>query len=138
MITQEFMKKVESYSAATRTENFVVMYDCRDILEVDFSEKIIDIEDYGDISFDEVNEEDFSFYSFSCVDVDLDDVYEYVKMLKKAKKTLETIENGKKSKLTFFVTDDNMIQYDLERFESLSDIADMRYGLSIWELKPIK
>ena len=131
----EFIKRVESSDACNRDEVIVKFVDGF-VDEVDIENNEFYVGGSA-VSFDECDESDFSFYTYEELDADLDDIFEYVKYIKKVQRSFE---NPDAKKLTVLWIDGGSFiqEYNIEEYISLSELSDKREQMEIWELKLIK
>ena len=133
-MTQEFIKKLEQADGTNRDEIQALFIDgFVDEVDIDENEFYCN----GDtISFDDCSEEDFTFFKFQELDIDLWDVFEFVKTLKKVEKSLENLNSL--NKLTMFVVGGEF-QYDIDELHDIEEINKLlNQDVEVFELKKIK
>jgi cell fate (sporulation/competence/biofilm development) regulator YmcA (YheA/YmcA/DUF963 family) len=110
-----------------------VVFYCGEVFSyIDMEENAIET-DNGETKFEEITDDDFTFYTAEELEMK-DNIFEFVKDLKKAQKSVSVLEKYPKT-LTLFMRNETLMTTEeaMEDLESMSEFSEMI--VSLWELK---
>ena len=135
MLNNKLLEKIETHSGTNRDQG-VCTWNGEFVDEVDFDGKEIVVG--GDwIPMSDMDEIEFDFYNFDVLDIEMDDVFEYVKYLKKVEKSINSWGQPEVKKFTMLMANQEFVcsEESLESFKSIQEISELHEEPEIWILK---